>query len=49
MKYIIIYCKETGKCNIFTNKYENVKTFYNVKNINNIIDQYKSIEYIEYQ
>lgn len=49
MKYIIIYCQTLGKAQILTNKYETVKTYYNVKNINNIINKYQSIEYIEYQ
>lgn len=49
MKYIIIYCKHTGKCQILTNKYEKIKTYYKIKNINNIINKYNNIEFIEYQ
>lgn len=49
MKYILIYCKQTGKCNVLTYKYETVKTYYNVANLNNIINKYKLIDFIEYQ
>lgn len=50
MKYIIIYSNQTGKCTILTSKYETVKTYYNVANLNNIINKYNNqIEYVEYQ